>query len=241
MIDGHAHLDEIEDAAGAVARARAAGVDRILAVGMDIASNRRTLALAEEHRGVVLPAVGYHPWRIASEEMTVTLAHVEKNLQRCVALGEVGLDYKVKVKKSLQWEVFAEVLHLARRYGKPVIVHSRYSHQRCHRMVVEAGIDRAVFHWFSGSLEILDRIIADGYYVSCTPALATSPAHRKAIRHAPLDRILVETDCPVPYQGKVSEPAHLLETIRALSLLKALPEAEVVRITTASACRFFQI
>lgn len=241
MIDGHAHLDEIEDAAGVVARARAAGVDRIVAVGMDRASNRRTLALAAEHGGVVLPAVGYHPWNIETEELEATLAHMDKHLARCVAVGEVGLDYKVKVKKALQWQAFAEALRLADNWRKPVIVHSRYSHRRCHKMVSAAGIEKAVFHWFSGPLDILDRIVADGYYVSCTPALATSPAHREAMRHAPLERILVETDCPVAYQGKVSEPAHVIETIRQLSLLKALSADEVVQMTTATARRFFDL
>lgn len=241
MIDGHAHLNEIEDAAGAVERARAAGVTQILAVGMDLASNRRTLTLADEYRSVVVPAIGYHPWNIAIDDLPITLTHMDEHLNRCVAVGEVGLDYKIRVKKAVQWEVFAEVLKLAKRHRKPVIVHSRFSHQRCHRMVAEAGIDRAVFHWYSGPLDILDRIIADGYYVSCTPALAASPAHRKAIRHAPLERVLVETDCPVAYQGKASEPALLTETIRQLSLLKGLPAQKVANITTATARRFYEL
>ncbi len=239
MIDGHAHLSEIEELAGPIERAKRAGVAQILAVGMDMASNRRTLVLAEKYGDMVLPAIGYHPWNIKIEEMEATLAHMDAHLGRCVAVGEVGLDYKVKVKKALQREVFAQVLHLANRHRLPVIVHARYSHRRCHEMVSQAGIDRAVFHWYSGPLDILDRIIDDGYFVSCTPALATSENHRKAIRHAPLERILVETDCPVAYQGMVSEPAHLIETIRQLSLLKRLPQDEVARVTTATAERLF--
>ena len=241
MIDGHAHLNEIADVAAAIERARAAGVEQILAVGMDLPSNRATLALADAHRPIVIPALGYHPWNLDAEDLTATLSHMDAHIDRCAAVGEVGLDYKVKVKKALQWQVFDEVLRLAIRHRKPVIVHSRYSHQRCHRMVVAAGVEKAVFHWFSGPPEILERIISDGYYVSCTPALATSPAHRKAIALAPLERILVETDCPVAYQGKVSEPAHLVETIRQLSLLKHVPEAEVARITTASAKNLYRI
>lgn len=241
MIDVHAHLNAIEDATGAVERACAAGVEQILAVGMDRESNRRTLALADEHSGVVRPAIGCHPWNIATEDLAATLAHMDEHLHRCVAVGEVGLDYKIKVKKALQWEVFAEVLRLARRHGKPVIVHSRFSHQRCHRMVADEGVDRAVFHWFSGSTEILDRIIADGYYVSCTPALAYGKAHQQAMRHAPLERILVETDSPVAVRGRPSEPAHLIETIRRLGMLKCLPEEEVARITTASARSLFRL
>jgi TatD DNase family protein len=241
LIDGHAHLNEIADTAGAIARARAAGVNQILAVGMDLASNRRTLALAEAHAGAVLPAIGCHPWNIDKDELAATLAHMDEHLDRCIAVGEIGLDYKIKVKKALQWRVFDEMLRLACRHRKPVIVHCRFSHQRCHRMVSEAGVDGAVFHWFSGTLAILDRIIADGYYVSCTPALATSAVHRKAMQHAPLERILVETDCPVPFQGKPSEPALLVETIRQLSLLKGLTEAEVKRVTTATAKKLFRI
>ena len=241
MIDAHAHLDEIADPAGVVERARAAGVAQILAVGMDLASNRRTLALAEDYSGVVLPAIGYHPWNLDASDITATLAHIDEHLDHCVAVGEVGLDYKIKVKKSMQWDVFAQLLRLARRHRKPVIVHSRFSHQRCHRMVLQEGIDKAVFHWFSGTTETLDHIIADGHYVSCTPALAASPSHRKAIRHAPLERILVETDCPVAYQGRASEPADLVETIRQLSLLKALSEEEVARVTTATARRVFDL
>ena len=130
MIDGHAHLSEIEELAGPIARAKRAGVAQILAVGMDMASNRRTLALAEQYGGMVLPAIGYHPWNIKIEEMEATLAHMDAHLGRCVAVGEVGLDYKIKVKKALQREVFAQVLHLANSHRLPVIVHARYSHRR---------------------------------------------------------------------------------------------------------------
>jgi len=166
---------------------------------------------------------------------------VRTHLQFCTALGEVGLDYKTKVKKAVQWEVFARVLGLAAEFEKPVIVHARFSHQRCHRMVSEAKIKKAVFHWYSGPLDLLEKIIADGYFVSCTPALAYSTHHRSAIRHAPLERILIETDCPVEYRGKVSEPAHLIDTLTHLSRLKELPIEQVARITSANARTFFGI
>jgi len=241
LVDGHAHLNEIEDVNGAIERARAKGVSHIIAVGMDIESNRRTLELAAEYPGIVYPAIGYHPWSIQTDGIDATLAFVDRHLERCIALGEVGLDYKVKLKKPIQWEVFAQMLNLAHRHRKPVIVHARYSHQRCHRMVADAGMDKAVFHWFSGPHEVLDRIVEDGYWVSCTPALAYSPAHQAAIIKAPLSRILIETDCPVPYGGKASEPAHLLDTLAHLSRLKNLPVEKVARATTANAREFFRI
>ena len=241
LIDGHAHLNEIEDVNGAIERAREKGITHIVAVGMDIESNRRTLALAAEFPDSVYPAIGYHPWSIQADAIDATLAYLDRHLERCIAVGEVGLDYKVKLKKPVQWEVFARVLDLANRYGKPVIVHARYSHQRCHRMVADAGIEKAVFHWFSGPLDVLDRIIEDGYWVSCTPALGYSPAHQAAIKKAPLNRILIETDCPVQYRGKASEPAHLVDTLAHLGRMKDLPLEKVARVTTANAREFFRL
>lgn len=241
LIDGHAHLNEIENIGAALERARAAGVAKIVAVGMDIASNRQALDLANEFPGFVMPAVGFHPCSIQAGQIEATLAFLKAHLPSCTALGEVGLDYKMKVKKEVQWEVFTLVLELAAGFGKPVIVHARFSHQRSHRIVSAAGIEKAVFHWYSGPLDILEKIIGDGYFISCTPALAYSTPHRSAIRHAPLERILIETDCPVPYRGKISEPAHLLDTLTHLSRLKEMPIEEVARITTANAIEFFGI
>jgi TatD DNase family protein len=106
-------------------------------------------------------------------------------------------------------------------------------------MVRDSGIGTAVFHWYTGSLEILEKIIGDGYYVSATPALAYSPPHQAAMKAAPIERILVETDSPVEYQGKVSEPADLTMTVRELSNLIDIESEEVQRITTSNAKQFF--
>ena len=108
-------------------------------------------------------------------------------------------------------------------------------------MVKDAGIQKGVFHWYSGPLEILEKIIDHGYYVSATPALAYSPPHQAAMRSAPLERILVETDSPVEYQGRISEPADLMITLEELSRLKGIDLGETKRVTTANAKHFFGI
>ena len=239
MIDTHAHLDEIKEIDRAIQRAKDAGIRSIVAVGMDLASNVTTLDLAEQFPDMVHPAIGYHPWSISIDTIEENLNFIEENLPSCIALGEVGIDYKTKVQKPVQWEVFSKVLSLAIRHNRPVIVHSRFSHQRSHRMVKDSGIDKAVFHWYTGSLEILEKIIDDGYYISATPALAYSPPHQAAMKAAPIERILVETDSPVEYQGKVSEPADLTITLKELSRLRGMDVEEVRRITTANAKQFF--
>ena len=241
MIDSHAHLSEINDVEGALARAQAAGITGIVAVGMDVASNRATLELHRRFPGLVYPALGYHPWSVTREGVDENLAFIEEHLPRCVALGEVGLDYQAKVNKKLQQEVLALLLDLAARLNKPVILHTRFSQPRALRMVQAAGIARAVFHWYSGSLEVLQEIMAQGYFISATPALAYSPPHQAAVQAAPVSRILMETDSPVTYQGVVAEPAHLLATARELGRLKDLELAEVIATTTANARDFFNI
>jgi len=239
MIDTHAHLHAISPIAPAIQRAGEAGVDRIVAVGMDWRSNETTLALAEKFPDMVGPAVGYHPWSITPHELEENIACIKARLEKCAALGEVGLDYKVKVKKPLQKEALSRLLIIAKEMDKPVILHSRYAHERLHRMVVEAGITRAVFHWFSGPLDMVEKIIADGYFVSATPALAYSPPHRAVIERAPLEKILIETDAPVEYQGEASEPRNLLDTLAELSRIKGKSIEELSRITGENARKFF--
>lgn len=241
LIDTHAHLHAVEPAKGVIEKAKAVGVERIIAVGMDLDSNLKNLELARQFPQTVYPAIGYHPWSIKDNEIEDTLSFIDANLERCWAVGEVGLDYKVKIKKDLQRQVFSNVLRLAKKWGKPVIVHSRFSHARTYDMVSEAGIEKVVFHWFSGPLEILERIIQAGYYVSATPALGYSPYHQAAISKAPLKRILIETDAPVEYQGKISEPANLTDTLRALCRVKEQSADVLARITTENAQRFFGI
>jgi TatD DNase family protein len=239
LIDGHVHLSEIEHAEQAVENAVKAGVKRMVAVSMNLDSCRKTLTLADRFPDNVLPAIGYHPWSIKAEDVEDTLLFITNNIHRCVALGEVGLDYKVKVKKKLQKAVFSKLLNLAVKSNKPVIIHSRFSHQRTYEMALEVGVEKAVFHWYSGPIDILDNIIASGYHVSATPALAYSPHHQAAMKRAPVERILIETDAPVQYGDRFSEPADLTETLFHLSMIKKIPEDKLAGIVTKNAERFF--
>lgn len=241
LIDTHVHLDAISPVEPALARAKAAGIQGIVAVGINRLSNIRILELAGRFSEMVFPAVGYHPWFIVEEEIKDTVRFIDEHLNACIALGEVGLDYKVKAPKPVQISVFKQVLDLARKYQKPVNIHSRYSFERTLAMVLDAGISKAVFHWYSGPADVLDKIIANGFFISATPALSYSEPHRAAIERAPLNRILVETDAPEKYQGIASEPATLVETLTQLSRIKKIPVAEAALITAANAGSFYEI
>ena len=239
-IDTHAHIDGLADPEAALDRAQDQGVAAVVGLGMDLKSNRRILDLADARPELVWPALGAHPWSLREDDWTDNVDFLKQNLEFAVALGEVGLDYKVKVDRDLQKMVFSEVLDLAVDLDKPVLVHSRLSQERCLKMLQEAGVKKAVFHWYSGPLDILASIMEAGYHVSATPALAYSPPHRAALEQAPLDRILVETDCPEEYQGQVSEPADVLKTIAYLAELRGLDIEKVRDLTTNNALKFFR-
>ena len=130
--------------------------------------------------------------------MEITLDFIEENMDRAVAVGEIGLDYWIKgarkdaAQKELQKDVFQRLLGLSKRFRKPAIIHCRGAWEDCPGCVIDGRIEKAVFHWFSGPLEILDILLDRGYLISATPVAAYSEKHQQAIARAPLSRLLLE-------------------------------------------------
>ncbi len=235
VIDTHAHLDELPDPETAIKEARDGGVLGIVAIGQDIPSNQKTLEIAGRHPGFVFPAIGYHPWRLNPDHHDDTLAYLDQNIGLCVALGEVGLDYKAKTKKKVQKRIFQDLLTIAKKHNKPVIVHCRYVHETAYRMVREAGIKKVVFHWYSGALDLIPQIADDGYYMSATPALLYNPYHAEAIKAVPLSNLLLETDAPVQYQELAARPVHVQVTLQEVARVKGILVEEIAARTTENA------
>jgi TatD DNase family protein len=222
VIDTHAHLDAAGDEADAlVARARAAGVERIVAVGSGIASCYATLAIADRHDGVAA-ALGIHPHQAGDE------AESPKDLRRllarprALAVGETGLDfYRNYAPHDRQAELFARHLELADEIGKPVVVHSRAADEETAR-ALEGFDGTVILHCFS-SPGLLVPALERGYYVSFAGNVTfpNAGALRAAAREVPADRILAETDTPYlapqPVRGRPNEPANVVHTIRALA------------------------
>jgi TatD DNase family protein len=155
LIDTHAHLEEIENLESVLTLAKEAGLAAIVAVGSDLASNQKTLDIAEKYPGFVYPALGWHPWYIKESEIAVNLEFIKANIDRAVAIGEVGLDYHKRVRaaadKALQKSALAELLKIAREHDKPALIHSRYAWRDAFDMVKGAGLAKAVFHWYTGT------------------------------------------------------------------------------------------
>jgi len=241
LIDTHAHLDEIPDIEGALERAKDAGVRAIVGVGTDRASNEKILHLAERFPGFVLPAVGLHPWRLDGADLESNMRLIEKELPRCVALGEVGLDFAIQTPRERQEEILRRLLAVAFQEKKPVLLHARRAWKEALRLLQSVPVDRAIFHWYSGPPDILQEIFAQGYLISATPAAAYSARHRQALLAAPGNRLVLETDAPEKYEGNPSEPRDLLKTLQAVSALRQEPPEEVASRAWDNSVAFFRL
>ncbi len=251
IIDTHAHLDELKNLDLMLNEAKEVGVIAIVAVGSNHQSNIKTLEISQKHRRFVYPALGLHPWELANletSEIDDALQFIEQNIASAVAVGEIGLDYDKRVvkvaSKELQKEVLGRLLDIARKYAKPAIIHSRYAWKDALQIIKDADIDKAVFHWFTGFSSVLQDIIDSGYFVSATPAAEYHEEHRRAVREASLQRLLLETDCPVTYGREAryeSKPADILRGLKAVSQLKEIDEATIAEQTTRNAINFFSL
>jgi TatD DNase family protein len=223
VIDTHAHLDALEDEPPAVlARARKAGVRRVIAVGSGIDSCRAALEVAESEDGVYA-ALGIHPHQAGGAEAN-RLDELRELLgsPRAVAVGETGLDhYRDYAPRDRQRELFEAQLALAGDLGKPVVVHTRAADAD----TVAALDDFAgtvVLHCFSSS-GLLDPALERGWFVSFAGNVTYRNAYdlRAAARAVPADRLLVETDSPYlspqPRRGRPNEPANVVHTVAALA------------------------
>lgn len=248
IIDTHAHLDEIENLDVVIEQAKKAGLEAIIAVGSNLASNRKTLEIAARYPGFVYPALGWHPWYVKESEIDANLDFIKDNIERAVGIGEVGLDYHKRVRavaeKDLQRKVLRELLKIAGNHNKPALIHSRYAWRDAFDLVKEAGLTKAVFHWYTGTSSVLREIIAGGYYISVTPAVAYHEEPRRAVKETPPGLLLLETDSPVTYargrEGEfVSSPADAVRSLRGAAALKGLSEDDIAAATTENARRLF--
>jgi TatD DNase family protein len=252
IIDTHAHIDQLEDLPGALARADEAGVSDIVAVSVDLDSMKKVLSIAGQYRKPKIhPALGVHPGEVQPDTQQLAFDFMRANIKQARAIGETGLDYwykwvrKDQLERQKQKDSFSFHLGLAREFDLPIVIHSRGAWRDCLSMARAAGVKRALFHWYSGPVDILDQILEAGFYVSTGPSVAYSPESRKAMARAPLERILVETDSPVNYKdGETSfmaEPKDVIRTWKALAQLKGLNEQEVLNAVNTNAKIFFEI
>jgi TatD DNase family protein len=255
FIDSHAHIQSREyagEAEAVIVRARAAGVETIIAVGGagDMSSNTDAVRLANSFPNVYA-TVGMHPHDakdVGADELDVL-----KNLAadtKVVAIGETGLDYYYSHSPhDVQRRVFSQFIHMARQTHLPIVVHERDAAQDAAELLRREGAGdlRGVIHCFTGDYEAACVYLDMGFYLSFTGIITFKNAEplREVVRKVPLEKILVETDSPyltpVPHRGKRNEPAYVRFVAEALSKVKGCAVEEIAQVTTANVKQLFRI
>jgi len=252
LIDSHCHLDFPDFSAeldAVVARAHAAGVERMVTISTRVRRQAELLAIAERFPDVFC-SVGTHP-HYAHEELDVTAADLaaRSRAAKVVALGEAGLDYHYdNSPREAQERGFRTHIAAARETGLPLVIHSREADDDTARILEEEmgkGRFTAVLHCFTGGRDLARRAVALGHFVSFTGILTfkNSDALRAIAAELPADRILVETDAPYlapgKWRGKRNEPAYVVETAKVLAETRGVSFDEIGRQTTANFYRLF--
>lgn len=253
-VESHAHLDGSEfdaDREAMLDRARAAGVALLGNVFLGPerwAANRHLFA----HRPEVFFLLGVHPCEAQScdDAALAAMRDAFARDERLRAVGEIGLDfYWDDCPPDVQRAAFRAQLAMARDVGRPVVIHSRDAFDDTMRVLEEEGFSGypLLWHCFGGDAAQAARIVAHGWHVSL-PGPVSYPANeplREAARALPLDRLLLETDCPylspVPYRGKRNEPAYMVFTAQAVALARGMDTAELWTAAGENARRFFGV
>jgi TatD DNase family protein len=249
VIDAHAHLDDrrfADDLDAVLARASAAGIDRVLSCAEDLASSERNVLIARRHPSVRI-AVGVHPHRAESwgDAVSAMIDRLARD-EHVVAIGEIGIDLSGRsAPQAAQEAAFLAQLALANALGLPVVVHVRAAGPLARALVDRAGGARGMVHCFSEGPDEVDEWMRRGFAVSFagTVTYPKNDALRQAAARASADRILVETDAPYlapqARRGERNEPAFVLETAAAVASARGETAAGLGRQVAENARKLF--
>lgn len=253
IFETHAHYDDEqynEDRESLLAQMKPAGIGRIINVGSSIETTRTTLKLAETHDDIYA-AVGVHPSEIGClDEESFRWLREQTSCEKTVAVGEIGLDYHWDKEPKVQqrqryW--FGRQLDLAREAGLPVIIHSREAAADTMQVMAEHHADEisGVIHCYSYSRELAEEWIQMGFYIGVGGVVTFKNARKlvETVRAIPLERILLETDCPYmapePHRGARNSSLYIPYVVDKIAELKGIGADEVERVTEMNAYRLF--
>jgi len=230
LIDVHAHLDLKEfdsDLDEVIKRAETAGVKAIISNGINYKSNRKTLELSKKY-SIIKPALGLYPddaIKLTEEQIQDELNFIEKNKDKIIAIGEVGLDYKYCKKKQeqeLQKEIFLKIINISKKINKPLIIHSRKAEPDVIDILENSNAKKVILHCFSGKLKLIKKAAELGFYFSVPTNITYSQHFQKLAEIVDINKLLTETDSPYlsPYKNRRNEPSFIIEAIKKIAEIK---------------------
>jgi TatD DNase family protein len=252
LVDSHCHLNFPELASNLpeiFANMEINGVGLALCVSVNLAHFHEVITLAETYPHLYA-SVGVHPDYEDEEEPSVEKLAELASHPKVIAIGETGLDY-FRLKGDLEWqrERFRNHIRAARLCGKPLIIHTREAAVDTLRIMEEEGAESVggVMHCFTESLEVAEHAIALGFYISFSGIVTFKNATqvKEVAEKIPLDRVLVETDspylAPVPFRGKINQPAYVKHVAEEVARLRGISEEELTEATTRNFRHLFKI
>lgn len=249
--DTHAHLNTVEfvkDIREVINRAREKGVRWILDVGDSVETSKKSIELFKDY-SEIYSCIGIHPHN-AGKALESDFHELEKLLLKdsVVALGEVGLDYYYEFSdKDVQKEIFTKQIRLAKRLGKPVVIHCRQAENDLVSIIQKEGPVKGVAHCFSGNADFLKECLDIGLWISFSGIITFKKAMdlRETASAVPSDKLLIETDSPylspVPFRGRRNEPAFVTEVARCIAEIRGVSQEKIAETTTENALSFFDL
>ena len=251
LIDTHAHLNDDRYSSGKVEeiinKMSEHNLEKIISVGYDILSSKKNIEIASIYENV-FASVGIHPGNIGDDVFKIE--EIAKN-PKVIAIGEIGLDYHYEnINKEKQKEVFIHQIRLAHKLKLPIIIHLRDAYSDMLQILKENKeflIYGAVVHCYSGSVEFAKELIKLGLYISFTGVITFKNAKKslEVIKEMPLDRIMIETDCPYlcpePFRGSLNEPKFVNLVFEKICEIKNIEKLELEKILRENVRKFFNI
>ena len=249
LIDSHCHIDNErfdEDRDEVLERIKE-NLEFAVNIGYDLNSSKKSIELSEKY-DFIYAVVGVHPTDITGydDELEKRIEELARN-PKVLAIGEIGLDYHWMTEpKEKQQEVFKRQIEIARRVGKPIVVHTREATRDTLDILKEYPDVRGILHCYPGSIESAEEIM-DNYYFGVGGVLTfkNSKKLKETVEKLPMDRIIVETDCPYltpePYRGKRNEPIYVEYVAQKIAEIKGISYEEVVRISNENTKKAYNI
>lgn len=251
LIDSHAHLEMEQfdnDRQEVIERACLAGVEYVITVGTNPAFGEKAISIAKQYKNIFV-SLGIHPHEAATADDKSLAQMAELACQpEVVAYGEIGLDFFRNLSpREKQIEVFSRQLEIARDLSLPVVIHDRDAHEQVLQLVRSSGVQRGVFHCFSGDYALAQKCLDLGFYLSIPGTVTFDKAVKisDVVKKVPLEFLLLETDCPflapVPYRGRRNEPSFIIHTAKKVAQIKSLRWEDVADTTTRNALNLFRL
>jgi len=234
LIDVHCHANLFLTIDKVIEDAKKVGVEKIIAVAMSSLSQERVLVIASQYNEV-FASLGIHPEEVKMNEkieqqLDSIINLIKQNKQNICAIGEIGLDHHfVKDKKlyPLQETIFNKMLLLAQDLELPVNLHTKGAEKIVFDTLLSYKIPNVNIHWYSGPENFLKLGMDRGYYFSITPAISYSPVVKKVVLNVDKEHLLLESDGPVKYSGKIGVPAMIKYVLNSISMLKEINSDEL--------------